>query len=73
MLLDLAEPGHLALLHYRLEELSIKLSRKLVGIVVISEDQRKGPPSFGLDREEIHLLYQSGVQGPLRLIQVGVL
>jgi hypothetical protein len=70
MVLDLAEPGHLAQLHYRLEELSIKYSRALVGIVIISED-RKGKRVPELDRLELHAKYQQQLQGPIRLIQVG--
>jgi hypothetical protein len=70
MVLDLAEPGHLAQLHYRLEELSIKHSRTLAGIVIISEDRHKGRRVPGLDRIELHHSYQQQLQGPIRLIQV---
>lgn len=71
MVLDLTEPGHLAQLHYRLAECSVKYSRILVGIVIISEEQKKEKrQSIGLDREELHTKYLTRVQGPIRLIQV---
>ena len=70
MTLDLTEPGHLAQLHYRLEELSTKYSRALVGIVVISEDRLKGRHGQGLDRIELHEQYQQQLQGSIRLLQV---
>jgi hypothetical protein len=70
MVLDLNEPGQLALLHYRLEELSMKHSRNLMGIVLISEDTRKGKPVVGIDRHELNAGYRDRVEGPIRLAQV---
>jgi hypothetical protein len=71
MVLNLNEPGHLALLHYRLEELSLKHARNLVGLVFISEGHRKGKLVVGIDRHELNDVYRQQVEGPIRLAQVG--
>lgn len=71
MLLDLSEPGQIAQLHYKLQSLTMKHERNVVGVVFIKDDQSsKKSDSIDIDRNYLHDTYQDQLQGTLRLYQV---